>query len=38
MQELISIMAKLGFKKSEEEIKEMIKKFNNINPSNDDIT
>lgn len=38
IQELIIIMSKLGFKKSEEEIMEMVKKFNNINPSNDDIT
>ncbi|CAD8059692.1 unnamed protein product [Paramecium primaurelia] len=38
IQELLQIMANLGFKKSEEEIVQMIKKFNNINPSNDDIT
>ncbi|CAD8152911.1 unnamed protein product [Paramecium octaurelia] len=38
IQELLQIMANLGFKKSEEELVQMIKKFNNINPSNDDIT
>ncbi|CAK75813.1 unnamed protein product (macronuclear) [Paramecium tetraurelia] len=38
IQELLQIMANLGFKKSEEELVQMIKKFNNINPSSDDIT
>ncbi|CAD8066848.1 unnamed protein product [Paramecium sonneborni] len=39
IQELLQIMANLGFKKSQEELMELIKKFNNINPSNNnDIT
>ncbi|CAD8062902.1 unnamed protein product [Paramecium sonneborni] len=38
IQEILQIMANLGFKKSEEELIQLIKKFNNINPTNDDIT
>ncbi|CAD8056924.1 unnamed protein product [Paramecium primaurelia] len=38
IQELLQIMSNLGFKESEEELVQMIKKFNNIHPFNDDIT